>query len=131
METQVKLGADFIVALDECTSPLHDYDYTKFLWKDPIVGKTFLERLRHPGARRAIDLPNRCYRPLQHDDSQQMFGVIQGGPFEDLELNQQNLFQVMIFLSGNRGALVSKGKMHQILDYNPHLDPGKPGICWE
>ncbi len=57
-----------------------------------------------------------------------MFGVIQGGPFEDLRTKSAK------FVSGNDffgvgigGALVSKGKMHQILDWiNPHLDPGKP-----
>lgn len=29
IEIQHKLGGDIIIALDECTSPLHDYDYVK------------------------------------------------------------------------------------------------------
>ena len=63
VETQVKLGADFIVALDECTSPLHDYDYTKISMERShrwemrsleMLKQVQHDRYRHPGARRAI-----------------------------------------------------------------------------
>ncbi|MBI3888114.1 tRNA-guanine transglycosylase, partial [Candidatus Microgenomates bacterium] len=61
VEVQEKLGSDFIVALDECTSPLHGYDYTK----------TSMERShRWEG------------RSLKAAKNKNMFGVIQGGPFE-------------------------------------------------
>lgn len=107
VETQIKLGADFIVALDECTSPLHDYDYTKIS----------MERSHRWES-----------RSLAAARDENMFGVIQGGPFEDLRVESAK------FVSGNDffgvgigGALVSKEKMHEILDWiNPHLDPQKP-----
>jgi len=38
MEIEKKLGADIILVLDECTSPLHDYEYTKMPWTEPTAG---------------------------------------------------------------------------------------------
>lgn len=128
VKTQIELGADFIVALDECTSPLHDYDYTK----------TSMER-SHRWEKRSLEHLNKLSvsdnqspttnnQPPKTSSDPGMFGVIQGGPFEDLRVNsakfvsQNNFFGV-----GIGGALVSKEKMHQILDWiHPHMDPLKP-----
>lgn len=107
VETQLKLGADFIVALDECTSPLHNYEYTK----------ASMER-SHRWEKRSLDAAPK----------KNMFGVIQGGPFEDLRIesakfvSQNNFFGI-----GIGGALVSPEQMRVILDWiYPHLDPQKP-----
>lgn len=107
IDVQLSLGADLIVALDECTSPLHDYDYTK-----TSMNRTHRWELRS----------------LTRAKGSGIYGVIQGGPFEDLRIASAK------FVSGNDffgcgigGALVSKKKMHEILDWiHPHLDPGKP-----
>ncbi len=107
VETQEKLGADFIVALDECTSPLHDYDYTK----------TSMERSHRWEV-----------RSLKAAKQRNMFGVIQGGPFEDLRVKSAKFVSENDFFGiGIGGALVSKEKMREILDWiYPHLSPQKP-----
>ena len=107
VEVQIKLGADLIVALDECTSPLHDYEYTK----------TSMER-SHRWEKRALDAAT----------DNNMFGVIQGGPFEDLRIKSTKFVSENDFFGvGIGGALVSREKMHEILDWiHPHLAPEKP-----
>ena len=107
VETQIKLGADFIVALDECTSPLHDYDYTK----------NSMER-SHRWEARSLN----CAR------DENMFGVVQGGPFQDLRVESAKFVSKNDFFGvGIGGALVDHDKMLQILDWiYPHLDPEKP-----
>lgn len=114
IEVQIKLGADFVVALDECTSPLHDYDYTKtsmgrsHRWEDRSL--KYLKSLKELN-----NLPA-------------MFGVVQGGPFEDLRIESTKFVSENDFFGvGIGGALVSKQKMAQILDWMyPHLHPEKP-----
>lgn len=61
---QEKIGADIILAFDECTSPLADYEYTK----------------------RAMEKTHRwadvCLKTKKSD--QALYGIIQGGKFKDL-----------------------------------------------
>lgn len=61
---QEALGADIMFAFDECTSPLADYAYTK---KSLDV--------THAWARTCLDVKR---------TSQALYGVVQGGKFEDL-----------------------------------------------
>lgn len=112
VETQVKLGADFVVALDECTSPLHDYDYTKIS----------MERSHRWETRSLAEFKK------QKAAKQRMFGVVQGGPFEDLRIASAKFVSESDFFGvGIGGALVSTEKMCEILEWiQPHLDPGKP-----
>lgn len=107
VEVQRKLGADFIVALDECTSPLHNYDYTK----------TSMERSHRWEA-----------RSLATGGERNMFGVVQGGPFEDLRIKSAKFVSDNDFFGvGIGGALISREKMLSILDWiNPFMDPAKP-----
>ena len=134
VETQMKLGADFMIALDECTSPLHDYDYTKasmersHRWEkrsldylDSHSGKRSESRisentiLRDPGQARMTE-------------GSEMFGVVQGGPFEDLRVESAKFVTKNDFFGvGIGGALVSHAKMMEIMDWiHPHLEPQKP-----
>ena len=70
IEIQHKLGADMIFAFDECTSPVAPYEYQK----------AALDRT-HRWARRSLA----SHRSnLAARKSQGIFGVIQGGRFEDL-----------------------------------------------
>jgi tRNA-guanine family transglycosylase len=64
MRIQEQIGADIIVAFDEPTSPLHDHAYTK----------TSMERT-HRWAMRSLDARR---------SKQLLYGVVQGGMFEDL-----------------------------------------------
>jgi queuine tRNA-ribosyltransferase len=69
MEIQWKLGADMIFAFDECTSPMASHDYQK-----EALART--ERW----AKRCIERHNE----LDTDNRQALFGVVQGGRFQDL-----------------------------------------------
>lgn len=64
MRIQEQLGADIIVAFDEPTSPLHDYEYTK-----QSLVRT------HKWAERSLEAKV---------SKQLIYGVIQGGAFPDL-----------------------------------------------
>lgn len=62
---QEMIGADMFFAFDECTSPLSSYEYTKH------------------AVERTARWAERCIKAKTRDD-QAMFGVIQGGVWEDL-----------------------------------------------
>jgi queuine tRNA-ribosyltransferase len=65
IQIQEKLGADIILAFDECTSPLHTYDYTV----------------------RALERTHRwekiCLETKARDD-QELYGIVQGGGYRNL-----------------------------------------------
>jgi queuine tRNA-ribosyltransferase len=67
LQIQHNIGADIIVAFDECTSPLDPYD----------VQKRSLDRT-HIWAKRSLDEHKRLGGP------QALYGVVQGGKFQDL-----------------------------------------------
>lgn len=116
VEVQADLGSDFIVALDECTSPLHDYEYTK-----TSMGRS------HRWEKRSLDHLEKL-KKQDKKNSQEMFGVVQGGPFEDLRIESAKFVSENNFFGvGIGGALVSREKMVEILGWiNPHLAPEKP-----
>jgi queuine tRNA-ribosyltransferase len=113
--SQRKLGSDIMHVLDECTSPLHDYAYTKVA----------MERT-HRWAERALvafvkgekdlALPNR---------NQHLYGIIQGGAFRDLREESARVIGGMKFdglaIGGSLGR--SKEEMHQVLDWVVPLLP--------
>ena len=68
VQTGVRLGVDIIMVLDECTSPLHSTRETL-----EAMDRT------HRWAERSLTEFNRL-SPL----GQALFGIIQGGPYEDL-----------------------------------------------
>lgn len=130
VECQVKIGADLIVALDELTSPLHDYDYTKISMgrthRWAIRSLTEFKRIKNYDLRfkNSSMIVNRKSYIL----NQQMYGVIQGGPFEDLRIESTKVINKLDFF-GNAigGALVDRKTMVKILDWiYPSLDPAKP-----
>src|SRR3989344_3949814 len=69
IEIQHNLGADIIFAFDECTSPHASYEYQK----------EALERT-HKWAKRCIDY----HKSKPNAENQALFGVVQGGKYEDL-----------------------------------------------
>ncbi|MCF7861813.1 tRNA guanosine(34) transglycosylase Tgt [Candidatus Woesearchaeota archaeon] len=99
MEIQSNLGADIIMAFDECTSPLHDYDYTK----------KALERT-HRWAKQSLE-----YK----DPKQALYGIIQGGWFKDLRLLSAEFINSLSFEGIAIGGSLGKSKkdMHKILDW--------------
>ena len=109
MKIQSNLGADIIMAFDECTSPLSDYDYTK---------KAMLRT--HNWAEESI---------RYHDKNQALYGIIQGGWFDDLRKESTQAISEKPFdgiaIGGSLGN--SKQDMHQVLDWTvPRLDDDRP-----
>ncbi|RQW79847.1 MAG: tRNA guanosine(34) transglycosylase Tgt [Methanothrix sp.] len=105
MKIQSNLDTDIIMAFDECTSPLSDYDYTKKAMQRTHVWAE--ESLRH------------------HDPGQALYGIIQGGWFEDLRDESTKAISSLSFdgiaVGGSLGN--SKQDMHQVLDWTlPKLD---------
>jgi queuine tRNA-ribosyltransferase len=109
MKIQSNLAADIIMAFDECTSPLSDYDYTR---------KAMLRS--HNWAEESI---------RYHDKSQALYGIIQGGWFDDLRQESTQAISSQPFdgiaIGGSLGN--SKQDMHQVLDWTiPRLDDDRP-----
>lgn len=77
MKIQEQLGADIIVAFDEPSSPLHDYEYTK----------TAMHRT-HAWAERSLEAKV---------SDQKIYGVVQGGIFEDLRKESAQVIGAMPF----------------------------------
>jgi queuine tRNA-ribosyltransferase len=105
MQIQSNLDSDIIMAFDECTSPLSDYDYTR---------KAMLRS--HSWADESI---------RYHDRNQALYGIIQGGWFEDLRRMSTEAIASQSFegiaIGGSLGN--SKQDMHQVLDWViPRLD---------
>jgi len=109
MKIQSNLGSDIIMAFDECTSPLSDYDYTR---------KAMIRT--HNWAEESI---------RYHDKDQALYGIIQGGWFEDLRQESTQAISAQPFdgiaIGGSLGN--SKQDMHQVLDWTvPKLDDDRP-----
>lgn len=109
----LKLGADMIMVLDECTSPLHDYPYTK----------TAMERT-HRWALRALEEFH-----LTSHKNQGLFGIVQGGAYQDLREQSATFIEGQEFdgyaIGGSLGR--SKEDMHQVLEWTiPLLPQDKP-----
>lgn len=115
IDIQQKLGADIILAFDECTSPLAGHAYTKrALARTHRWAKESLEAWTSP--------------------NQALFGIVQGGAYEDLRLESAHYMNT---LTGPRGGFPgfaiggslgeSKADMHRILEWVcPILDEHKP-----
>lgn len=111
IEIQQKLGADIILAFDECTSPLHDEAYTA----------QALERT-HDWARRSK-------QTWTNRDQQALYGIVQGGAYRALREKSANFINALDLpghaIGGSLGR--SKSDMYQILEWvNPLLEPTKP-----
>ena len=110
IDIQQKLGADIILAFDECTSPLSGYEYTK-----RALGRT------HRWAKQSLE--------AKTNDHQALFGIVQGGAYEDLRLESATYINSLGFegyaIGGSLGA--TKQDMHHILEWVcPILDENKP-----
>jgi queuine tRNA-ribosyltransferase len=103
---QENLGADVIMAFDECPPP-NDYDYVK-----QSLVRT------HAWAERCVNAKTR--------PDQALFGIVQGGIFEDLRTESANFLTQFDFPGYAIGGLAvgeTKANMHQVLDWTSHLLP--------
>lgn len=105
MEIQRRLGADLILAFDECTSPL--------------AGKQYTERSMERTHRWAV----RCLE-AKRDPHQSLYGILQGGAYEDLRERAVEFMTRLPFdafaVGGSLGE--TKDDMLKVLDWTvPHL----------
>lgn len=113
IQIQHQLGADFILAFDECTSPLDSYEYTR-----EALGRT------HRWAERCLTQHAKTKRAYQN-----LFGIVQGGAYRDLREESARVIGGLPFdglaIGGSLGK--SKNDMHAILDWTiPLLPDAKP-----
>ena len=110
MEIQNTLGADIIMAFDECPPPT-DYEYVK----------RSLQRT-HPWAERCLQAKTR--------NDQALFGIVQGGIFPDLREESARFLMALDLPGYAIGGLAvgeSKAEMYKTLDVvNPILPRDKP-----
>lgn len=107
---QENLGADIIMAFDECAVPT-DYDYSRLAM-----------RRTHAWARRCLEAKRR--------DDQALFGIVQGGVFTDLRAESAREISTMGFPGHAIGGLSvgeSKADMYRtIAEVNSILPADKP-----
>ncbi|MEW5718097.1 MAG: tRNA guanosine(34) transglycosylase Tgt [Chloroflexota bacterium] len=113
LQIQHQLGADFVVAFDECTSPLDSYEYTR-----AALART------HRWAERCLAQHAKTRREYQS-----LFGIVQGGAYRDLREESARVIGGLPFdgicIGGSLGK--SKKEMHAILDWTiPRLPDAKP-----
>lgn len=110
IKIQENLGADIILAFDECTSPLATKQYTKI------------------ALRRTHNWAIRCLKVKKRKD-QALFGIIQGGEYKDLREESAKFISSLPFNGFAIGGSLGKSKhdMHKVLEWTvPILDEKKP-----
>jgi len=110
IQIQEKLGADIIFTFDECTSPLNDYEYTK----------KSMERT-HKWAKICLEVKNK--------KDQLMYGISQGGEYEDLREESAKYIASLPFDGFGIGGSLRKSRDHKldVLDQTiPFLPEKKP-----
>jgi queuine tRNA-ribosyltransferase len=113
IEIQHALGADIIFAFDECTSPTADHNYQK-----EASDRT------HRWAARSL----KAHRQNVKKNSEQgIYGIVQGGRFEDLRVQSARELAKMDFDGYGIGGSFSKQDILGILDkVNQELPGDKP-----
>jgi len=102
IKIQQDLGADIIFAFDECTSPLHSYAYTK----------KAMERT-HRWAVRCISSKYKV-----SSSKQALFGIVQGGIFEDLRKKSSQFIGSLAFDGFGIGGSFGEKQMRKVLEWS-------------
>ena len=113
MEIQAKLAPDIFLVLDECTACAQDYDYTK----------KAMERT-HLWAEKSLDAFNKLKKK-----GQLVFGIVQGGLFQDLREESSRLVAGLDVDGCAIGGCLGpdKKEMFQVAAWaNSHLPVNQP-----
>lgn len=112
MEIQNALGSDIMMAFDECPPYPAEYDYVK------------------KSTERTSRWAERCLKAHGRPQDQGLFGIVQGGMYEDLRKQSARDLTSMDFPGYAIGGLSvgeSKQVMYEVLDYTvPLLPQNKP-----
>lgn len=93
---QKKLGADIILAFDECTSPEHDYAYQR-----EALART------HRWAKICLS--------VNSGNDQKLYGIVQGGVFEDLRKESSRSIGGLPFDGFAIGGSFGEEKMKEVI----------------
>ena len=116
MEIQHNLGADIFFAFDECTSPLAPIEYQK-----KAVART------HAWAKRSLDEHKRLGVSVATGKQQALFGVVQGGAYEELRKESARVLAGMDFDGYGIGGSFTKEDMGTAVKWvNEILPENKP-----
>lgn len=116
MQIQHNLGADMFFAFDECTSPLAPLEYQK-----KALART------HAWAKRSLDEHKRLGVSSATGKQQALFGVVQGGAYEDLRKESARVLGAMDFDGYGIGGSFTKEDMGKAVRWvNEALPEGKP-----
>ena len=111
IEIQHNIGADIIFAFDECTSPYANYEYQK-----EAMNRT------HRWAERSLK-----YHRENGGTSQAIFGIVQGGRFEDLRKESAKIIGNMEFDGFGIGGSFDKQDIYTAVGWvNDILPNNKP-----
>ncbi len=131
MEIQAVLGSDIAMVLDECPPWPCEYDYAA---RSLEMTLRWAERCRAAGSRGREENVQRptsnVQRPTPESSPQMIFGIVQGGTFEDLRRSSAQALAAMDF-DGYAIGGVSVGEpeaeMMQAVEWSePHLPEDKP-----
>lgn len=113
IEIQHALGADMFFAFDECTAPTEPYEYQR-----EAMERTHRWALRSLKAHR---------QNIEANRTQAIFGIVQGGRYEDLREESAKEIASMEFDGFGIGGSFSKEDMEGALQAAiPHLPEEKP-----
>ncbi len=100
MQIQHNLGADMFFAFDECTSPLAPIDYQR-----KAIART------HKWAERSLAEHKRLGKSKATGEMQALFGVVQGGAYEELRKESARVLGAMDFDGYGIGGSFTKEDM--------------------
>lgn len=116
MQIQHNLGADIFFAFDECTSPLAPITYQR----------EAMERT-HRWAKRSLDEHKKLGVSCATGEMQALYGVVQGGAYEDLRRESARTLGVMDFDGYGIGGSFTKDDMATAVKWVcEELPEGKP-----
>jgi queuine tRNA-ribosyltransferase len=116
MQIQHALGADIFFAFDECTSPLAPHEYQK-----KAIDRT------HRWAKRSLDEHMKLGVSEATGQQQALFGVVQGGSFEDLRRESARTLGAMDFDGFGIGGSFTKDDIGTAVRWVcEELPEGKP-----
>lgn len=114
IKIQSDLGADIVFAFDECTSPLHSYAYTK----------KAAERT-HRWAVRCLAVQNKELD--EKNKKQALFGIVQGGVYEDLRKKSSKFIGSFPFDGFGIGGCFGEKQMGKAIGWSiEYLPEEKP-----
>jgi queuine tRNA-ribosyltransferase len=108
IEIQNNLGADIIFAFDECTSPHESKHYQR----------QALDRT-HRWAKRCVDF----HKKSDRSDDQMLFGVVQGGRYEELRKESAQKLSEMDFDGFGIGGSFEKADMSSAVKWTNEILP--------